>query len=63
MCLNEASTFQTGHQLRQLFATILLYNVPTDTISLFNRYREYLSQIAIIVYRRISILTLLPINK
>ena len=43
ICLNEASSFQTGHQLRQLFVTILLYNIPSDAVSLFNRFRDQLS--------------------
>src|SRR5438552_4181875 len=43
ICLTEASSFQTGHQLRQLFVTILLYNSPTDPLGLFNRYRQHLS--------------------
>ena len=42
-CLTEASSFQTGHQLRQLFTTILLYNSPTDPLNLFNRHRQHLS--------------------
>ena len=43
MCLTEASSFQTGHQLRQLFTTILLYNNPTDPLGLFNRFSPPLS--------------------
>ena len=43
ICLTEASSFQTGYQLRQLFVTILLYNSLTDPLSLFNRYRQHLS--------------------
>src|SRR5204863_1710589 len=43
ICLTEASSFQTGDQLRRLFVTILLYNSPTDPLSLFNRYRQHLS--------------------
>ena len=43
ICLTEASCFQTGHQLRQLFTTILLYNNPTDPRTLFNKYSRHLS--------------------
>src|SRR4030095_6936198 len=43
ICLGEASSFQTGHQLRQLFVTILLYNDPSDALGLFNRFQEQLS--------------------
>src|SRR5216117_2319841 len=43
ICLTEASSFQTGHQLRQLFTTILLYNSPTDPLNLFHRHRQHLS--------------------
>jgi PIF1-like helicase/Helitron helicase-like domain at N-terminus len=43
ICLTEASTFQTGHQLRQLFSTILLYNNPSDPLALFDRFSPHLS--------------------
>ncbi|TMC16317.1 MAG: hypothetical protein E6J34_20245 [Chloroflexi bacterium] len=43
ICLTEASSFQTGHQFRQLFATILLYNNLTDPLALFNRFSSQLS--------------------
>src|SRR6266480_3800277 len=43
ICLTEASSFQTGDQLRRLFVTILRYNSLTDPLGLFNRYRQHLS--------------------
>src|SRR5436305_15304990 len=43
VCLGEASTFQTGHQFRQLFTTILLYNNAADPLTLFNRFNQHLS--------------------
>jgi hypothetical protein len=42
-CLQEAASFQTGSQLRQLFITILLMNDPSDPLSLFERYFHFLS--------------------
>ena len=43
ICLTEASSFQTGCQFHQLFTMILLYNNPTDPLSLFNRHIHHLS--------------------
>jgi PIF1-like helicase/Helitron helicase-like domain at N-terminus len=43
ICLTEAGSFQTGHQLRQLFATILLNNSPANPIGLFYRHFHLLS--------------------
>jgi len=42
-CLEEAASFQTGHQFRQLFVTILLMNDPTEPIRLFNHHFDSLS--------------------
>jgi hypothetical protein len=43
ICLREASTFKTGHQLRILFVTILLMNEPQDSAGLFERHFQALS--------------------
>ncbi|UYV82683.1 hypothetical protein LAZ67_22000535 [Cordylochernes scorpioides] len=43
-CLAEATLFQMPCQLRQLFATILIYNNPTDPVSLWTKYKGYLSE-------------------
>jgi hypothetical protein len=43
ICLEEAALFKTGHQLRQLFITILLMNEPLDPRALFERYVDFLS--------------------
>jgi hypothetical protein len=41
LCLEEATVMQTGHQLRQLFATILKENWPlSDPVALWNRFKE-----------------------
>ena len=40
--LSEAATSQMGAQLRQLFATILVYNQPTEPEKLWNKHREAL---------------------
>src|SRR5579871_6455162 len=42
-CLQEAGLIQTGHQLRQLFVSILIYNNPIDARSLYDRHLESLS--------------------
>jgi hypothetical protein len=42
-CLNEAGFIQSGHQLRQLFAVILLGNTPADPSGLFDRHLPNLS--------------------
>jgi hypothetical protein len=42
-CLEEASLIQTGHQLRQLFATILLNNSPLNPNDLLHKYMHNLS--------------------
>ncbi|THU93228.1 hypothetical protein K435DRAFT_670588, partial [Dendrothele bispora CBS 962.96] len=39
-CLEEASEIQTGSQLRQLFATILLFCTPSQPELLWNRFRD-----------------------
>jgi hypothetical protein len=38
ICLNEAVLMQSGQQLRQLFAIILLGNTPADPQGLFDRH-------------------------
>ena len=42
-CLEEAALIQTGHQLRQLFTSILLHNDPLDPLSLYERHLTSLS--------------------
>ena len=40
LCLEEAAVMQTGHQLRQLFATIIRENWPlNDPLSLWDRFK------------------------
>ena len=40
LCLSEAAAMQTGHQLRQLFATILRENCPLqDPVALWDRFK------------------------
>ncbi|UYV81233.1 hypothetical protein LAZ67_20000416 [Cordylochernes scorpioides] len=43
-CLAEADLFQMPCELRQLFATILIYNNPTDPVLLWTKYKGYLSE-------------------
>jgi hypothetical protein len=42
-CLQEAGLIQTGHQLRQLFASILLHNNPLNPRLLYERHLPCLS--------------------
>jgi len=42
-CLEEAGFINTGHQLRQLFAGILLSNAPLDPLDLLQRHMHNLS--------------------
>jgi len=42
-CLEEAASFQTGSQFRQLFVTLLLMNNPFDPLALFDRHFQALS--------------------
>jgi len=42
-CLKEASMIQSGHQLRHLFATILIHCNPTRPEQLWMRYKQNLS--------------------
>jgi len=41
--LREATTWQTGHQLRDLFVLLLLNCHPVDPLTLWNNHVEYLS--------------------
>lgn len=41
-CLSEAAIMQSGKQLRDLFAIILLFEFPTDPLGLWNSFKEYL---------------------
>jgi len=43
ICLTEAGLIQSGHQLRQLFVTILLGNSPANPRKLFDTHRHNLS--------------------
>ncbi len=38
--MDEANIFQMPVQLRQLFAAILVHARPTDTLSIYNKYKE-----------------------
>ena len=42
-CLTEAGLIQSGQQLSQLFASILLANSPSDANLLFQQYLDDLS--------------------
>jgi hypothetical protein len=43
LCLEEAAVMQTGHQLRQLFATILKENWPlNDPVALWDRFKVHI---------------------
>ena len=42
-CLEEAASFQTGSQFRQLFVTLLLMNDPFDPLTLFDHHFQALS--------------------
>jgi hypothetical protein len=42
-CLEEAALMQTGHQLRQLFTSILLHNYPLNPRLLYTRHLPHLS--------------------
>jgi hypothetical protein len=41
-CLEEAATMQTGRQLWQLFATILLFCSPTEPATLWNNFHAHI---------------------
>jgi len=41
-CLEEASAMQTGHQLHQLFATILNFCSPTNPAMLWANFRQHI---------------------
>ncbi|KAL0294955.1 UNVERIFIED_CONTAM: hypothetical protein Sradi_6859000 [Sesamum radiatum] len=43
-CLNEAITFQMPHELRRLFAIILVYCAPTDVKLLWDTYFDAMSE-------------------
>ncbi|KAH7482044.1 ATP-dependent DNA helicase PIF1 [Phytophthora ramorum] len=43
LCLSEAAEFQMPYQLRQLFATILVYSAPTDAQGLWDQFFKDLS--------------------
>lgn len=43
-CLDEASAFRMPYQLRQLFATILLFSQPADVRTLWDKYYVELSR-------------------
>ena len=42
-CLEEAASFQTGSQFRELFVTLLLMNDPFDLLALFDPHFQALS--------------------
>jgi hypothetical protein len=39
-CLKEAADMQTGSQLRNLFATILIFGTPTSPHELWDKYKD-----------------------
>jgi len=41
-CFTEAATFATGHSLRILFSTALIYQEISDPAELWNQFKEYL---------------------
>ncbi|KAG3169038.1 hypothetical protein PC128_g19247 [Phytophthora cactorum] len=43
-CISEAAGFQMPYQLRQLFATLLVYLMPTDVRGLWDRFYKDLSE-------------------
>jgi len=43
-CLSEAAGFQMPYQLRQLFATLLVYSMPSDVRALWDAFYDDLSQ-------------------
>ncbi|XP_012856955.1 PREDICTED: ATP-dependent DNA helicase PIF1-like [Erythranthe guttata] len=43
-CLNEAISFQMPHELRRLFAIILVYCAPTDVKNLWDTYFDPMSE-------------------
>ncbi|XP_060969641.1 uncharacterized protein LOC115712305 [Cannabis sativa] len=40
LCLEEAATYRMSYQLRQLFATILIFCVPNNPLLLWEKYKE-----------------------
>lgn len=42
LCLSEAAHMQTGSQLRQLFATILMFCAPTEPNQLWTEFRQHI---------------------
>ena len=43
-CMNEAINDQMPSALRNLFATILIYNNPSNPLELWNQFKQYLSE-------------------
>ena len=43
-CMNEAVNDQMPSALRNLFATILIYNNPSNPLALWNQFKEHLSE-------------------
>ncbi|KAG2871062.1 hypothetical protein PC114_g27099 [Phytophthora cactorum] len=43
-CMSEAAGFQMPYQLRQPFATLLVYSMPTDVRGLWDRFYKDLSE-------------------
>ncbi len=41
-CLQEAAHMQSGHQLRQLFTTILIFCAPTTSATLWTEFRQHI---------------------
>ena len=43
-CMNDAVAFHMPRELRRLFATLLVYNEPTDVKKLWDDYHEAMSE-------------------
>ncbi|RLN21040.1 hypothetical protein BBJ28_00023623, partial [Nothophytophthora sp. Chile5] len=43
-CMDEASAFKMPYQLRQLFATLLVYSMPNDVRAMWDQFYEELSR-------------------
>ncbi|RLN43745.1 hypothetical protein BBJ28_00021641 [Nothophytophthora sp. Chile5] len=43
-CMDEAAAFKMPYQLRQLFATLLVYSMPNDVRAMWDQFYEELSR-------------------
>ena len=58
--LEEGKAFQAGFGLRRLFVMILLELQPTDALTLWNKYKEYISEDCLYILRRDFTTLLIP---